>query len=199
MFCKYVYYVYVKIYLIFVQWTLFFFPEIFCVRLPSDRLMHNKKKLVGVSMNSPHTINPYRVKSFPFLGSFATTRQKKIKNSLPYNLSIAERRIYGFMPFPRVWGLCEMQPASSRVWTRDPVFSSHDGQHYIHTHTHTHTPAEILIYGVYIFRPLREPSLLAITLSGGSRFIAWRLRHNILEQYRREPESSLGMPTFSRL
>ena len=35
--------------------------------------------------------------------------------SLPYYLPIAGGRIIGFIPFPRVLVLCEMQSASSRI------------------------------------------------------------------------------------
>ena len=38
--------------------------------------------------------------------------------SLPYKLPIAGGRIIGFIPFPRVLVLCEMQSGSSRIWTR---------------------------------------------------------------------------------
>ena len=38
--------------------------------------------------------------------------------SLLYYLPIAAKRIIGFMPFLRVLVLCEMQSASSRIWTR---------------------------------------------------------------------------------
>ena len=43
--------------------------------------------------------------------------------SLPYYLPIAGGRIIGFIPFPRVLVLCEMQSVSSRIWTRvDTLF-----------------------------------------------------------------------------
>ena len=37
--------------------------------------------------------------------------------SLPYYLPLAGRRIIRFIPFPRVLVQCEMQSASSRIWT----------------------------------------------------------------------------------
>ena len=40
---------------------------------------------------------------------------KAEKPSLPYYLPITERRIIGFIPFPRVLVLCETQSASSRI------------------------------------------------------------------------------------
>ena len=39
-------------------------------------------------------------------------------------------RIIGFIPFPRVLVLCEMQPISSRIWTRVAVYISRDDNHY---------------------------------------------------------------------
>ena len=50
--------------------------------------------------------------------------------SLPYYLSIAEGRIIGFIPFPRVLVLCEMWSASSRIWTHVAVSISYDDNHY---------------------------------------------------------------------
>ena len=39
---------------------------------------------------------------------------------LPFYLPIAGGRIVGFIPFPMVLALCEMQTASSRIWTQVP-------------------------------------------------------------------------------
>ena len=50
--------------------------------------------------------------------------------SLPYYLPIARGRIIGFIPFPRVLVLCEMQSVSSRIWTRVAVSISYDDNHY---------------------------------------------------------------------
>ena len=50
--------------------------------------------------------------------------------SLPYYLPIAGGRIIGFIPFPRVLVLCEMQSVSSRIWTRVAVSNSYDDNHY---------------------------------------------------------------------
>ena len=50
--------------------------------------------------------------------------------SLSYYLPIAGGRIIGFIPFPRVLVLCEMQSVSSRIWTRVAVFISYDDNHY---------------------------------------------------------------------
>ena len=50
--------------------------------------------------------------------------------SLPYYLPIAGGRIIGFIPFPRVLVLCEIQSLSSRIWTRLAVSISYDGNYY---------------------------------------------------------------------
>ena len=50
--------------------------------------------------------------------------------SLPYYLPIAGRRVIGFIPFPRVSVLCEMQSVSSRIWTCVAVSISCDDNHY---------------------------------------------------------------------
>ena len=50
--------------------------------------------------------------------------------SLPYYLPIAGGRIIGFIPFPRVLVLCEMQSISSRIKTRVAVSISYDNNHY---------------------------------------------------------------------
>ena len=50
--------------------------------------------------------------------------------SLPYYLPIAGGRIIGFIPFPRVLLLCEMQSVSSRIWTRVAEFISYDDNYY---------------------------------------------------------------------
>ena len=50
--------------------------------------------------------------------------------SLPYYLPIAGGRIFGFIPFPRVLVLCEMQTVSSRIWTRVAVSISYDDNDY---------------------------------------------------------------------
>ena len=55
---------------------------------------------------------------------------KAEETSLLYYLPIAGGRIIGFIPFPRVLVLCEMQSVSSRIWTRVAVSISYDDNHY---------------------------------------------------------------------
>ena len=65
-----------------------------------------------------------------FSFSYTSCLTKAEENSLPYYLPIAGGRIIGFIPFPRVLVLCEMQSVSSRIWTRVAVSISHDDNHY---------------------------------------------------------------------
>ena len=64
--------------------------------------------------------------------SFSKTRSltKAEEPSLPYYIPIAGGRIFGFIPFPRVLVLWEMQSVRSRIWTRVAVSISCDDNHY---------------------------------------------------------------------
>ena len=50
-----------------------------------------------------------------FFFSYTSCLKKAKEPSLPNYLAIAGGRIIGFIPFPRVLMLCEMQSASSRI------------------------------------------------------------------------------------
>ena len=50
-----------------------------------------------------------------FSFSYTSCLTKAEEPSLPYYLSIAGGRIIGFIPFPRVLVLCEMQSVSSKI------------------------------------------------------------------------------------
>ena len=50
--------------------------------------------------------------------------------SQSYYLPIPGGRRIGFIPFPRVLVLCEMQSVSSRIWTRVDLSISYDDSHY---------------------------------------------------------------------
>ena len=82
--------------------------------------------------------------------------------SLPYYLPIAGGRIIGFIPFPRVLVLCEMQSVSSRVWTRVAVSKSYDDNHYT-----TGTSMEAMVILIVI------PALWMIT-KGAQSVGKWR-------------------------
>ena len=55
---------------------------------------------------------------------------KTEEHSLSYCLPITGGRIIGFIPFPRVLVLCEMQPFLYRIWTQVAVSISYDDNHY---------------------------------------------------------------------
>ena len=63
--------------------------------------------------------------------SFQTSHLSKTEEpSLPDYLPIAEGRMRGFILLPRVLVLCEMQSASSMIWTRVSASISNDDNHY---------------------------------------------------------------------
>ena len=62
-----------------------------------------------------------------FSFSLTSLLTKAEEPSLPYYLLIAGRKIIGFIPFPRVLVLCEMQSVS---WNRVAVSISYDDNHY---------------------------------------------------------------------
>ena len=61
-----------------------------------------------------------------FSFSYTSCLTKAEEPSLPNYLPIAGERIIGFIPFPRVLVLWEMQSVSSRTWTRVAVSISYD-------------------------------------------------------------------------
>ena len=65
--------------------------------------------------------------SFPSLKQVAAPTLKNLV--CPTILPIAGWRIIGFIPFPRVLVLCEMQSVSFRIWTRVAVSISFDDNH----------------------------------------------------------------------
>ena len=65
-----------------------------------------------------------------FSFSLTSGLTKAEEPSLPHYLPIAGGRIIGFIPFPSVLVLCEMQSVSSRIWTRFAVSISYDDNHY---------------------------------------------------------------------
>ena len=65
-----------------------------------------------------------------FSFSYTSCLTKAGEPSLSYYLPIAWGRIIGFIPFPRVLVLCEMQWVLSRNWTRIAVSISCDNNHY---------------------------------------------------------------------
>ena len=66
---------------------------------------------------------------FSFFETICLTKAEE--PSLPYYLPIARGRIIGFIPFPRVLVLSEMQSVLSRIWTHVAVSISYDDNHYL--------------------------------------------------------------------
>ena len=81
---------------------------------------------------------------------------------LSYYLSIAGGRIIGFIPFPRVLLLCEMQLFLSRIWTRVAVSISYDDNHYT-TGTTTYSQHYKLRLKGKVEQPRDESSALPYT------------------------------------
>ena len=65
---------------------------------------------------------------FSFSENGCHTKVKEL--NLPYYLHIARGRLVGFIPFPRILALCEMQTTSSRFLTRVAVSISYNDNHY---------------------------------------------------------------------
>ena len=61
--------------------------------------------------------------------SYTGCQNKAEELSLPYYLPNARGRIRGFIPFPRVLVLCEIQSNSSKIWTRVATSISYDDNH----------------------------------------------------------------------
>ena len=73
------------------------------------------------------SLRGFEFQSFPSPRTSCLTKAEK--PSLSFYLPIAGGRIIGFIPFPRVLVLCEMQSVSSRIWTRITVSISCDDNH----------------------------------------------------------------------
>ena len=73
------------------------------------------------------SLKRFEFRVFLFLDCCLTKAEEP---SLSYYLPIAGGRIIGFIPFPKVLVLCEMQSVSSRIWTRVAVSISYDDNHY---------------------------------------------------------------------
>ena len=96
-----------------VSLTLFTNPS---ARAGYDTRSNFKRSLIGLNSE------------FSFSQTSCLTKAEE--PSLSYNLPIAGGGIIGFIPFPRVLVVCEMQSASSRIWTRVAASISNDDNHY---------------------------------------------------------------------
>ena len=88
---------------------------------------------------------------FSFFWTICLTKAEE--TSLSYYLLIAGERIIGFIPFPRVLVLREMQSVSSRFWTHVAVSISYDDNHYT-------TGTSIKLYHFYYSSEITFSSLL---------------------------------------
>ena len=59
-------------------------------------------------------------------GCHINVKEPSLPCYLPIAISKAGRNILGFIPFPSVLPLCEMQAASSRIWILVDEFTSYD-------------------------------------------------------------------------
>ena len=142
---------------------------------------------VSISYDDNHYTTSTSITGLNSEFSFSLTSclTKAEEPSLPCYLPIPWGRIIGFIPFPRVLELCEMQSVSSRFWTRVAVSISYDDNHYT-----TGTSLFCLIYlryniayrntwmlkGNESYAPTRLSSLRATLekyLAGTSHQIVW--------------------------
>ena len=97
------------------------------------------KPMTDILFTNPSSLEGYDTRSIfkrsltglnsEFSFSQTSCLTKAEEHSLPYYLPITGGRIIGFIPFPRVLELCEMQSVSSRIWTRVAVSISCDDNH----------------------------------------------------------------------
>ena len=124
------------------------------------------------------------IQSFPSPRLVALPRLKNLV--CPTILPIAGARIIGFIPFPRVLVLCEMQSVSSRIWTRVAVSISYDDNHY------TTVSGFPFVWLPYIER--RLPYYLSIAGCESKRggFMPSPRAWGRSEKHRPRPESEIG-------
>ena len=101
---------------------------------------HTKSVLLFILFTNPSARVGYDTRSIfkrsltglnsEFFFSLTSCLTKAEELSLSYYLPIAGGRIIGFIPFPRVLVLCEIQSVSSRIWTRFTVSIFYDDNHY---------------------------------------------------------------------
>ena len=77
------------------------------------------------------------------------------KGSLTDYSPKSEGTIVGFIPFPRVLAICEMQTASSRIWTQVVVSISHDDNCYT-----TSNSFEIVLLRLFNFQVSNTETML---------------------------------------
>ena len=88
---------------------------------PSTQAGYNTRSIFKRSLTGLNS-------EFCFSKTSCLTKAEEL--SLPCYLPIAGGTRIGFIPFPRVLVLCEMQSVSCRIWTRVAVSISCDDNHY---------------------------------------------------------------------
>ena len=88
---------------------------------PSDRAGYDTRSIFKWSLTGLNS-------GFSFSCTSCLTKAEE--PSLPYYWPIAGGRIIGFIPFPRVLVLCEMQSVLSRIWTPVTMSISYDDNYY---------------------------------------------------------------------
>ena len=110
-----------------------------CLKKNFWHLNVNKRLLIELLMI--HCNTGYSEFSF-----WASCLNKAKEISLPYYLRLDWRKIVGFISFPKVRVLCEMQPVSSRIWTR--VGDSH---YAMNTSIYTYVWRKALLAIMYLY------------------------------------------------
>ena len=87
---------------------------------------------------------------------------------LSYYLPIAGGRIIGFIPFPRVLVLCEMQSVSSRIWTLVAMSISYDDNHYT-------TFFFFFFFNLFFPRALAQSEMQKVLARNCPCLLKWRL------------------------
>ena len=164
-------YIYIYIYIIFTN--------------PSVRAGYDTRSIFKRSL---------KVLNSEFFFSYTICLTKAEETSLPYYLPIAGEIIIGFIPFPRVLVLCEMQSVLSRIWTRVAVSISYDVHH---GHLYTYIDSQerlwsiylliitffdyyLVIRYIYVFNPLTLINLHQEVLHTASAMTNFHLRYNYL-------------------
>ena len=88
--------------------------------------------------------------------------------SLTYYSPIAERRIRGSIPFPRVIVLCEMQTALSMIWTRVVVSISYDCNRYTTNKRTIYLSLYLSICGVCVIKQMWQKFIFKLVWIHGS-------------------------------
>ena len=88
---------------------------------PSSRVGYDTRSVFKRSLTGLNS-------EFSFSQTSCLTKAEE--HSLPYYLPIAGGRITGFILFPRILVLCEIQLVSSRIWTSVAVSDFYDDKYY---------------------------------------------------------------------